>query len=255
MQTSQNLQIMRLSAPDTDKQMGVTVYDGQNYFEWSSGLQVVLYAADLWRVIQTGIPTSCETPEMLGESSTETKTRMEKFEKIMTKNDKALGKILQSIDRRFQTKILEQSLSAKDAWEYLKKDSLSQATVRSRALNTQFTGLKYTGDQEMSVYLSVVSGLVSELSRLGVQLTEAQVIEQIVVSIQGCRGSEAVIAQIDDMDSEKKTFESISTKLLLWHSRSKALEAQEMSIDEVVQGKVLALWNKVKGSQNKGRAF
>ena len=146
-----NQQIMRLSVPETQgKEMGVVVYNGTNYFEWSSQLQVVLFAADLWRVTESGLPKGATDDEFL--TSAEQKERKEKLEKMLTKNDKALGKILLSVDMRYRTKILEQMCSAKEAWEFLKKDSLAQSTVRARTLTSQFTRLKYSPEMEMPVY-------------------------------------------------------------------------------------------------------
>lgn len=249
MQAFQNQQIMRLTAQETaGKQVGVAIYDGTNYYEWSSELQVVLIASDLWRVTQVGLPK--QQDEYICETSNETKERKEKAEKMLTKNDKALGKILLSIDKRFRTTILEQDLSAKDAWEYLRKDSLLQATVRSRLLNAQFSELKYDQEIEMSVYLSQVASLVSEMSRLGNVLSDAQVVEQVIVSLQGCSGSEIVIASIDDMEPEKKNLQSISSKLVLWRSRIDSAAAKKSSIEEIVQGQVLALWNKQKNAKS-----
>ncbi|XP_027165972.1 uncharacterized protein LOC113765933 [Coffea eugenioides] len=215
------------------------VFDGQNYQAWAVRMTVHLEALDLWEAIEEDydVPLLPANP---------TVAQMKNHKDRKTRKSKAKAYLFSAVSSTIFTRIMNLE-SAKDIWEYLKKEYQSnERTKNMQVLNLirEFKMVKMKESETIKDYSDKLLGIVNKVRLLGKNFSDERIVQKILVTLP-----EKYESKISSLE-ESKDLSSISLAELV--NALQALEKRRMiRKEETVEGAFKAKSENSRGGKDK----
>lgn len=154
------------------------IFDGENYQAWAVRIIVHLEALDLWEAVE-------DDYEIQPLPANPTMTQLKNHKERKTKKSKAKATLFSAVSEHIFTRIMNLG-SAKDIWDYLKKEYQGNERTKSmQILNLirEFEMQRMKESETIREYSNKLLGIVNRIRLLGKDFSDERIVEKILVSI------------------------------------------------------------------------
>ncbi|XP_022874188.1 uncharacterized protein LOC111393019 [Olea europaea var. sylvestris] len=194
----------------------VPIFEGEHFDYWSSQMETLFIAQDLWEVVEDGFPE----PDDNEEEEEEWTEAQKDYKKNLRRDASALRFIQQRLSKTIYPRI-HGVKRAKEAWNILNEGFHGNDKVTSLKLQSlwrEFDNLSKKDNEVMQFYLTRVSEIVNQIRSLGDTIEEKKVVQKVLRSLPA--KYDYIVAAIEESkDLSKYTFNDLMSSLQVHEER------------------------------------